>query len=241
LLENRKTAVAFIGSGNLTEGGLFSNFELGTELVFDLCISGDADARASLRMELDRYLRPSKISRLLAPKLLERLVEDGAVVSERVATERLAKATRPRGTSRETSMFGTLRIPEPPRPQSISIATKGIDGAGVPRKTVKANRHSKAHRNVMKQELKKKGDRRPNAEFMRPVQPDAMLARVVGSSPLSRMELTKKVWAYIKRNVLQDKKNRRLINADDNFKRIFGGRAQVDMFQMTALVAKHVK
>jgi hypothetical protein len=56
LLENRKTAVAFIGSGNLTEGGLFSNFELGTELVFDLGISDDADARASLRMELDRYL-----------------------------------------------------------------------------------------------------------------------------------------------------------------------------------------
>src|ERR1700681_3015365 len=88
---------------------------------------------------------------------------------------------------------------------------------------------------------KKKAKRKPNAAFMKPVQPDATLAAVVGSSPMPRTELTKKIWGYIKRNGLQDKKNRRMINADDKLKAVFGGKASVNMFQMTALVAKHVK
>jgi len=88
---------------------------------------------------------------------------------------------------------------------------------------------------------KKAAKRKPNAAFMKPVQPDAVLAAVVGSSPMPRTELTKKIWAYIKKNGLQDKKNRRNINADDKLKAVFGGKAQVNMFQMTALVSKHVK
>ena len=92
-----------------------------------------------------------------------------------------------------------------------------------------------------KKAAKKKTKRKPNAAFMKPVQPDATLAAVVGSSPMPRTELTKKIWAYIKRNGLQDKKNRRNINADDKLKAVFGGKASVNMFQMTALVAKHVK
>jgi chromatin remodeling complex protein RSC6 len=92
-----------------------------------------------------------------------------------------------------------------------------------------------------KKAAKKKTKRKPNAAFMKPVQPDATLAAVVGSSPLPRTELTKKIWAYIKRNGLQDKKNRRNINADDKLKAVFGGKSSVNMFQMTALVAKHVK
>jgi chromatin remodeling complex protein RSC6 len=92
-----------------------------------------------------------------------------------------------------------------------------------------------------KKAAKKKTKRKPNAAFMKPVQPDATLAAVVGSSPMPRTELTKKIWAYIKRNGLQDKKNRRNINADDKLKAVFGGKSQVNMFQMTALVAKHVK
>ena len=87
----------------------------------------------------------------------------------------------------------------------------------------------------------KKAKRKPNAAFMKPVHPDVTLAAVVGASPLPRTELTKKIWAYIKKNGLQDKKNRRMINADDKLKAVFGGKAQVNMFQMTALVAKHVK
>ena len=92
-----------------------------------------------------------------------------------------------------------------------------------------------------KKAAKKKTKRKPNAAFMKPVQPDAALSAVVGSSPMPRTELTKKIWAYIKRNGLQDKKNRRNINADDKLKAVFNGKSQVNMFQMTALVAKHVK
>jgi chromatin remodeling complex protein RSC6 len=83
--------------------------------------------------------------------------------------------------------------------------------------------------------------RKPNAALMKPVQPDEALAKIVGSEPLSRGELTKKLWDYIKKNNLQDAKNRRQINADDNLKVIFGGKANVTMFEMTKLVSGHVK
>ncbi len=76
---------------------------------------------------------------------------------------------------------------------------------------------------------------------MRPVQPDAVLAAVVGSKPLPRTELTSKLWAYIRKNNLQDKRNRRMINGDAALKAVFGGRAQVSMFEMTKLVSKHVR
>jgi chromatin remodeling complex protein RSC6 len=98
-----------------------------------------------------------------------------------------------------------------------------------------------AKKKAKKAAKKKTTKRKPNAAFMKPVQPDAVLAAVVGSSPMPRTELTKKIWAYIKKNGLQDKKNRRNINADDKLKAVFGGKASVNMFQMTALVSKHVK
>jgi upstream activation factor subunit UAF30 len=87
----------------------------------------------------------------------------------------------------------------------------------------------------------KKSARKPNAAFMKPVQPDSALAAVVGDKALPRTELTKKLWAYIRRKGLQDSKNRRMINADDNLKVVFGGKKQVSMFEMTKLVNKHVK
>src|SRR5262249_32863332 len=77
------------------------------------------------------------------------------------------------------------------------------------------------------------GGRKPNAAFMRPVQPSDALAEIVGNKPLPRTELTKKLWAYIKKNGLQDQKNKRMIKADDRLKPIFGGRTQVNMFEMT--------
>jgi chromatin remodeling complex protein RSC6 len=83
--------------------------------------------------------------------------------------------------------------------------------------------------------------RKPNAAFMKPVQPDATLAAVVGDKAMPRTELTKKLWAYIKKKGLQDQKNKRMINADDNLKAVFGGKKQVSMFDMTKLVSKHVK
>jgi chromatin remodeling complex protein RSC6 len=76
---------------------------------------------------------------------------------------------------------------------------------------------------------------------MRPVQPDAALAAVVGSNPLPRTELTKKLWAYIRKHGLQDSKERRMINADAALKAVFGGKSRVSMFEMTKLVNKHVK
>ena len=83
--------------------------------------------------------------------------------------------------------------------------------------------------------------RKPNAAFMKPMQPSASLGAVIGSSAMPRTEVTKKIWAYIKRNGLQDKKNRRNINADDKLREVFGGKKQVSMFEMTKLVSKHVK
>jgi len=86
----------------------------------------------------------------------------------------------------------------------------------------------------------KKKARKPSAAFMKPVTPDSALAAVVGSAPLPRTELTKKLWAYIKKNGLQDKKVRTQINADDKLKVVFGGKAKVSMFEMTKLVSGHV-
>jgi chromatin remodeling complex protein RSC6 len=83
--------------------------------------------------------------------------------------------------------------------------------------------------------------RKPNAAFMKPVQPDATLSAVVGTKAIPRTELTKKLWAYIKKNGLQDKKNKRMINADDKLKTVFGGKKQVSTFDMIKLVSKHVK
>ncbi|HRJ73653.1 MAG TPA: SWIB/MDM2 domain-containing protein, partial [Terrimicrobiaceae bacterium] len=87
----------------------------------------------------------------------------------------------------------------------------------------------------------KKPPRKPNPALMKPVQPDEALAAIVGSKPLPRSEMTKKLWDYIKKNGLQDPKKKTLINADDALKVVFGGKKQVSMFEMTKLVSQHVK
>jgi upstream activation factor subunit UAF30 len=83
--------------------------------------------------------------------------------------------------------------------------------------------------------------RKPNAAFMKPVQPDNALGAVVGTKAIPRTEVTKKIWAYIKRRGLQDRKKRTMINADDKLKSVFGGKKQVTMFEMTKLVSRHLK
>jgi chromatin remodeling complex protein RSC6 len=93
----------------------------------------------------------------------------------------------------------------------------------------------------MAKSAKKKPARKASAAFMRPVTPSAALAEVVGSQPIPRTEVTKKLWAYIKRNGLQDSKNKRMINADAKPKPVFGGKSSVNMFEMTKLVGKHLK
>ena len=88
---------------------------------------------------------------------------------------------------------------------------------------------------------KKKPARKPSAAFMKPVTPSAALAEVVGSKAIPRTEVTKRLWAYVKKNKLQDPKNRRMIKADAALKVVFGGKSTVNMFEMTKLVAKHLK
>ena len=86
----------------------------------------------------------------------------------------------------------------------------------------------------------KKPARKPNAAFMKPMQPDAKLAEIVGAKPMPRTEVTKKVWAYIKKHGLQDPKSKRMINADAKLGAIFGAKKQVSMFEMTKLISKHL-
>ena len=92
-----------------------------------------------------------------------------------------------------------------------------------------------------KKAAKKKSTRKPNAAFMKALNPSADLAAVVGSKPIPRTEVVKKLWVYIKANKLQDAKNRRNINADAKLKPIFGGKAQVSMFDLAKLLTKHLK
>jgi upstream activation factor subunit UAF30 len=92
-----------------------------------------------------------------------------------------------------------------------------------------------------KKAAKKKSARKPNAAFMAALTPSALLAEVVGSKPLPRTQVIKKIWDYIKKNGLQDNKNRRMINADGKLKAIFDGKDQISMFELAKVVNKHVK
>jgi len=87
---------------------------------------------------------------------------------------------------------------------------------------------------------KKAAKRTPNAAFMKALTPSSQLAAVIGDKPVPRTEVVKNLWKYIKKNNLQDAKNRRMINADDKLKPVFGGKSQVSMFDMTKLVSKHL-
>jgi chromatin remodeling complex protein RSC6 len=104
------------------------------------------------------------------------------------------------------------------------------------KKTVK-----KAAKKTVKKAAKKKSARKPNAAFMAPLTPSPALAAVVGSNGIPRTQIIKKIWDYIKKNNLQDKKNRRMINADEKLKLIFGGKMQISMFELAKVVNKHVK
>jgi upstream activation factor subunit UAF30 len=108
-------------------------------------------------------------------------------------------------------------------------------------KRSKKSARKPAARKTARKAAKKSGKKRtPSAAFMKPMTPSSSLAAVVGSSPLPRTEVTKKLWAYIKRNGLQDSKNRRAINADDKLRPVFGGKSQVSMFDMTKMVNRHL-
>jgi chromatin remodeling complex protein RSC6 len=110
-----------------------------------------------------------------------------------------------------------------------------------PAKAAKKSAAKKAPKKATKKAAGKKSARKPNAAFMAPLTVSPQMAEVVGSKPLPRTEIIKKIWDYIKKNNLQDKKNRRMINADAKLKPIFGGKEQISMFELAKVVNKHVK
>jgi upstream activation factor subunit UAF30 len=128
-------------------------------------------------------------------------------------------------------------------PGDKMAAKKGAKKKSASKKS--ASRKSGAKKSSSRKAGKKKSSsgkkRKPNAAFMAPMTPSSQLSNVVGSNAIPRTEVTKKLWGYIKRKGLQDSKNRRMINADENLRPIFGGKGQVSMFEMTRLVNKHLK
>ncbi len=154
-------------------------------------------------------------------------------VKKRAAKRRPAKKRRVAKRKRRVAR----RKKRPAKKAARRRATK--------KRTKKRKRTSKrkgAKRRVAKKKAStKRAKRKPNPQFMKPVQPDASLAAVIGGTPMPRTEVTKKLWQYIKRHGLQDAKNRRMINADDKLRPVFNGKSKVSMFEMTKLVSKHMK
>jgi len=123
-----------------------------------------------------------------------------------------------------------------------SSAKKSSSKSGARKSSAKKSSASRGGAKKKSAGRKKSATKRtPSAAFMKPMTPSAELSSVVGSAPLPRTEVTKKLWAYIRRKGLQDAKNRRMINADDNLRPVFGGSRQVSMFEMTRLVNKQLK
>jgi upstream activation factor subunit UAF30 len=125
-----------------------------------------------------------------------------------------------------------------------AVAKKAVAKKPVAKKAVAKKPVAKkvaAKKPVAKKAAKPKTARKPNAAFMKPLTPSPELGAVIGTNPLPRTEVTKKVWDYIKKNKLQDAANKRNINADDKLKAVFGGKKQVSMFEMTKLIAGHLQ
>jgi upstream activation factor subunit UAF30 len=126
--------------------------------------------------------------------------------------------------------------------EEIMAAKKATKKATAKKATTKKAAPKKATKKAAApKKATKKAARKPNAAFMKALTPSTALAAIVGANPLPRTEVVKKLWAYIKKNNLQDAKNKRNINADDKLTAIFGGKKTVSMFEMTKLVSKHLK
>lgn len=120
-------------------------------------------------------------------------------------------------------------------------AKKAAKKAAKKKPAKKAVKKAAKKKPAKKAAKKKKSARKPNAAFMAPLTPSPALAAVVGSKGLPRTQIIKKIWDYIKKNGLQDKKNRRMINADAKLGVVFGGKKQISMFELAKIVNKHVK
>lgn len=125
-----------------------------------------------------------------------------------------------------------------PKKAAKKAAPKKAAKKAAPKKAAPKKAAKKA---APKKAAKKKSARKPNAAFMRPLNPSAELAAVVGSKALPRTEAVKKIWDHIKKNKLQDSKNKRMINTDDKLKAVFGGKAQISMFEVASALGKHLK
>lgn len=147
------------------------------------------------------------------------------------------KTTKKRTTKKKVAKKTKKKATKKKAAKKKATKKKATKKKVTKKKTAKKATKKKA---AKKKTAKKKTKRKPNAAFMKPLTPSTELAAVVGSTPLPRTQVVKKLWVYIKKNNLQDSKNRRNINADANLKKIFG-KNQVSMFEMTKLVSKHLK
>jgi chromatin remodeling complex protein RSC6 len=152
------------------------------------------------------------------------------------------KATKKKGTKKKATKKKAAKKPARKKAAKKKAAKKPARKKATKKKAAKKPARKKAtkKKTAKKPARKKKSARKPSAAFMAPLQPDAALSAVVGSKPLARTEVVKKLWKYIKKNDLQHSTNRRVIVADAKLKPVFGGKRQVDMFQMTKLVSKHL-
>ena len=121
------------------------------------------------------------------------------------------------------------------------MAKKAAKKKAAPKKAAKKAAPKKAAKKAVKKVAKKAAKRKPNAAFMAALTPSESLGAVVGSKPIPRTEIIKKIWDYIKKNKLQDNKNRRMINADEKLKVLFGGKKQISMFDLAKIVNNNVK
>ena len=147
-----------------------------------------------------------------------------------MATKKVVKKAAPKKAAPKKAAPAKKAAPKKAAPKKAAPAKKAAPKKAAPAKKV-----------APKKVVKKKSARKPSAAFMKPLTPSADLAAVVGSKGLPRTEVVKKLWVYIKANKLQDSKNKRMINADAKLKPIFGGKAQVSMFDMAKLISAHLK
>ncbi len=164
--------------------------------------------------------------------------------AKRKATKRKAtkrKATKRKATKRKATKRKATKRKGAKKKKKATKRKATKRKAKKKKATKRKAAKKKVTKKKAKKKAKKKSKRKPNPAFMRPLQPDTLLAAVVGSTPLPRTEVTKKLWHYIRRNGLQDNINRRMINADANLKAIFNGKTQVSMFEMTKLVSRHMQ
>jgi chromatin remodeling complex protein RSC6 len=125
----------------------------------------------------------------------------------------------------------------PTKKKAAKKAAKKVAKKAAPKKAAKKKA---APKKAAKKVAKKKSARKPNAAFMRPLAPSAALADVIGTKSVPRTEIIKKIWEYIKKNKLQDSKNKRMINADAKLKTLFAGKSQISMFDLAKIVGKNV-